>query len=435
MSVHFSRTPSLRRHKPSGQAVVTLDGRDFYLGRHGAPESRAEYDRLLAEWLANGRRLPAPLAAESDVTVNEMVEAYVARADAYYRKNGKPTKEPADIRYAIRPVRKLYGHTLARDFGPLALKTVRHALIDSGLCLNEVNKRVGKIKRAFKWAVSEEIVPPSVSHGLQAVAGLRRGRADVRESAPVRPVPDELVDAIRSHVARQVWAMVELQRLTGMRPGEVCALRTVDVDTTGRAWAYTPESHKTEHHGKRRAIYLGPRAQAVLREWLRTDLTAPLFQPRDAVNERRREQRRTRKTPVQPSQRHRARRRPDKQAGLSYSVKSYCRAVAYGCARAFPHPREVDAATRGQALSAAARRELARELAAWRSGHRDELAVWRREHRFHPNQLRHSAATRLRREFGLDVARAVLGHSSPVVTEVYAELDQAKAAEAMARVG
>ncbi len=54
---------------------------------------------------------------------------------------------------------------------------------------------------------------------------------------------------------------------------------------------------------------------------------------------------------------------------------------------------------------------------------------------WHPNQLRHNAATRLRREFGLDVARAVLGHSSPVVTELYAELDGAKAAEAMEKVG
>ena len=54
---------------------------------------------------------------------------------------------------------------------------------------------------------------------------------------------------------------------------------------------------------------------------------------------------------------------------------------------------------------------------------------------WHPNQLRHNAATRLRREFGLDAARAVLGHSSPVVTEVYAELDAAKAAEAMEKIG
>lgn len=435
MSARASRTPSLRLHKPSGQAVVTFDGRDFYLGRYNSPESQAEYDRLLAEWLAHGRRLPAPCAAGSDLTVNEMMEAYLAHADAYYRKNGKPTKEPTDIRYAIRPARKLYGTTLARDFGPLALKTVRRAFIESGLCLNEVNKRIGKVKRAFKWAVSEELVPPSVYHGLQAVAGLRRGRAEVRESAPVRPVADTLVNPIRPYVARQVWAMIELQRLTGMRPGEVCSMRTIDIDTTGPVWAYTPESHKTEHHGKRRVIYLGPEAQRVLREWLRVELTSPLFQPQEAVNERRQQQRRDRKTPVQPSQRNRAKRQPEKRAGLAYTVKSYCRAIAYGCTRAFPHPEEVDVEAKRQTADAAERRKLATDLANWRKANKAELTAWRREHRFHANRLRHSAATRLRKEFGLDVARAVLGHSSPVVTEVYAEMDMAKAAEAMERVG
>ena len=47
--------------------------------------------------------------------------------------------------------------------------------------------------------------------------------------------------------------------------------------------------------------------------------------------------------------------------------------------------------------------------------------------RWHPHQLRHNAATWLRKEFGLDVARVILGHSSPVVTEVYAEMDREKA--------
>jgi hypothetical protein len=41
----------------------------------------------------------------------------------------------------------------------------------------------------------------------------------------------------------------------------------------------------------------------------------------------------------------------------------------------------------------------------------------------------------LRREFGIDAARAVLGHSSPVVTEVYAERDAGVAAKAMEQVG
>ena len=34
------RTPSYRRHKPSGQAVVTLNGKDYYLGKNGAKASR-----------------------------------------------------------------------------------------------------------------------------------------------------------------------------------------------------------------------------------------------------------------------------------------------------------------------------------------------------------------------------------------------------------
>jgi len=52
------KAPSYRKHKVSGQAVVTLDGRDFYLGPHGTKASHAEYDRLVAEWLANRRQLP-----------------------------------------------------------------------------------------------------------------------------------------------------------------------------------------------------------------------------------------------------------------------------------------------------------------------------------------------------------------------------------------
>jgi hypothetical protein len=88
---------------------VTLDGRDIYLGRYGSPASRAEFDRLLAEWLSNGRRLPAPVVA-SDITVNELGEVYLRHADAYYVKNGKPTVEPGNIRLAVRPLRQVMGN-------------------------------------------------------------------------------------------------------------------------------------------------------------------------------------------------------------------------------------------------------------------------------------------------------------------------------------
>ncbi len=211
MPAHSPRTPSYRHHKPSGQAVVTLDGRDFYLGLFDSAASRAEYDRLIAEWLSNGRNLSTPPSGQgSDLTVNELLLGYLRHADGYYVKNGKPTVEPVNIRLAIRPLRQLYGHTIARDFGPLKLKAVRQAMVDAGICRSEINRRVGRLVRAFKWAVSEEIVPPSVHQSLQSVPGFRRGRVDVRESKPVKPAPDAFVDAIRPHVARQVWAMVEL---------------------------------------------------------------------------------------------------------------------------------------------------------------------------------------------------------------------------------
>jgi hypothetical protein len=180
MSAPSLRTPSYRLHKPSGQAVVTLNGRDFYLGRYGSPESRAEYDRSIAEWLANGRKLPASGSA-SDLTVNELLLAYLRHADAYYTKGGRQTTEPTNIRLALRPLRRLYGDTIARDFGPLALKTVRGEMVAAGLCRREVNKRVRHIVRLFKWSVGEELIPPSVHHGLRAAEGLKRGRSEARE--------------------------------------------------------------------------------------------------------------------------------------------------------------------------------------------------------------------------------------------------------------
>jgi hypothetical protein len=53
-----TRTPSYRKHKGTGQAVVTLNGKDHYLGRHGTATSRDEYIRLVSEWMAGGRQLP-----------------------------------------------------------------------------------------------------------------------------------------------------------------------------------------------------------------------------------------------------------------------------------------------------------------------------------------------------------------------------------------
>ena len=75
-------TPRYRNHKASGQAIVTISGRDHYLGPHGSAASRREYDRLITEWIANGRTEPSP---KTESTVVELIAAYVRQAKVYYR--------------------------------------------------------------------------------------------------------------------------------------------------------------------------------------------------------------------------------------------------------------------------------------------------------------------------------------------------------------
>lgn len=434
----ISRTPSYRLHRPSGQAVVTLSGRDFYLGPHGTKASKAEYDRLVGEWLAHGRRLPAASAASTDLTVNELLLAYWTHAEAHYTRDGKPTRHLANIKDAIRPLRALYGHTRATDFGAAAIKTVRKAMIDTGLCRCTINGRLGKVRSMFRWATEERLVPADVLLQLSSVKALKRGRDGVRETEPVGPVPGDRVDAVLPHVSAPIRALIELQQLTGMRPGEATAIRGADLDRSGEVWVYSPPRHKGDYLGKDRPIFLGPRAQEVLRPWLGEDPASYLFRPVAAVEARNLSRRAGRKTPMTPSQTARKRKRsPKRPPRQRYDKNSYCQAVARGCQLAFPHPEESSrkAAAKAKGLPKEQRRKLWEELKAWRAEHRHELAGWHREHRWHPNQLRHSAATAIRQRFGLEAAQTVLGHSRADVTQVYAERDMTKAARVMAEIG
>lgn len=89
------RIPKYRLHRPSGQAVARFNGIDYYLGKHGSPESRDEYDRLLGEWMINGRQAPLKVVSRpiGQMTINELILGYLQFADGYYSKNGQPTGE------------------------------------------------------------------------------------------------------------------------------------------------------------------------------------------------------------------------------------------------------------------------------------------------------------------------------------------------------
>jgi integrase len=396
--------PAYLLHRATGQARCRINGKDHYLGEFGSPESREKYEALVSEWFArNGD------TTRHTITVDDLVLLYMEHVRQHYRKNGRPTSEVTNIRIALKYVVAEFGTTRAKDFGPRALKAARQAMIDAGCVRTSINRMAARIRGMFKWAVAEELVPPETLVAIQSLAGLRYGRSNAKEAQPVKPVPQAFIDAVEPHVSRQVWSMIQLQRLTGARPGEIVAMRGCDLNTKGAIWEYVPESHKTQHHGKRRMIFLGPQAQEVLKPFLKMDLAAHLFSPAESREAHLEQRRAHRKTPLTPSQLARTRKpNPSKTPGDCYTVVSYGRAIRNACQRADreAHKESPDVAA-------------------------DVVLILN----WHPHQLRHNAATEVRRQFGIETARAVLGHSSIATSELYAEFDDHKAREAIARIG
>ncbi|QDT16605.1 tyrosine-type recombinase/integrase [Alienimonas californiensis] len=427
-----SKPPSYRLHKPSGQARVILAGKHHYLGAFGAPESKEAYARLIAErFLAPGPAADcsnAPDTPDSGVatgaasgvsggvsqspvprrrSVNDLMVAYLDHAEGYYARDGEPTQELTDVKASLKPLRLLYGRTPADEFGPKKLKAVRdHMVAVQGLSRKVTNARVNRIRRFFKWCASEELVPSSVFHGLQSVDGLRMGRTAARETAPVKPVPDADVEATLPFLSPPVAAMVKVQRLTGMRPGEVVQMKPGDVDRNGEVWVYRPECHKNEWRGQERTVPLGPKAQAVFAPFLdgRPD-DKPLFSPKEAEQWRYAESPpyagRERATERYPSEtrrlaaakaaRRKQKRKPERKARDHYDRDSYRRAVTYGIEKA---------ARAGVAID------------SWS-----------------PARLRHAKATEVRAAAGLEAAQAALGHKRADVTQIYAERNLSAAVE------
>lgn len=464
------RVPTMRLHKASGQAIVTLAGRDHYLGRWDDPTKHERYRRAIAEWMSSGcPRKPLQPSPRAALTIDQLADAY--EAELAVKAESDSVRERVEL--SLRPLRSLYGQTPAAEFGPKKLKAVRAEWIRDGISRAVVNERSQRLRKLFRWAVAEELVPSTIAHGLGAVDGLRRGEEGVKEGRRVLPVAWDHVEETLAHVSREIAALALLQWWCGARGGELCAMRPCDIDRSGAVWLFAPRHHKTEHHGKRREIQFGPRAQEVLRPFLdrvpRPDPEKPVFSPERAELERANALSQQRATRVQPSQRARkAARRRRREAGLrqrppreSYDANTYARAIRRGvdaanklrvvaaicCAvgpkLAEPERERLQRRLRNtrvapgeteitNAITWALKKSVAVAGTAGRQGELASMAVAALRKvellpNWHPHQLRHSAATRLRKEHGLEAARVVLGHAGAAVTELYAEIDHEKA--------
>jgi integrase len=112
---------------------------------------------------------------------------------------------------------------------------------------------------------------------------------------------------------------------------------------------------------------------------------------------------------VQPSQRNRRKARPRRKPAERYGIDAYRRAISRAVQRA--------------------NETIVKEAAEMGISSPALIPAWS------PNQLRHSCATAIRREFGLEAAQVILGHSKADVTQIYAERDAAKALEVIGKIG
>ncbi len=409
----YHRPPKYCLHKGTKQATVSINGNRVYLGPYGSKRSHEKYQELLKDWQSerheqNGSsdsEARARAVAEAitvatlrekrnqghTVSVNELALVYRRHAKEYYRKNGKVTREAGLIDDVIRLVRKDHGKEPIEEFGPTDLSELREKMIDDlDWSRQHINKQTPRLVGMFRWAVTQELCSAEVVTALEQLPGLKKGRTRAREAAGVTVVADAIVDATLPHLPETVADMVRLQRLTGARPGEICSMRPTDIDRSGPVWLYVPQEHKTEHHDKSRLIAIGPQGQAVLQPYLDRMEESYCFSP--AESEARRRQKVWENSKAAKTRKCRRLPKPNRKYAESYDTATYRHALQRVCKR-------------------------------------HDIEKWS------PNQLRHSAATEIRRKYGLEAAQVVCGHQSADVTQIYAERDLELAIRVAQEVG
>jgi len=144
-------------------------------------------------------------------------------------------------------------------------------------CRKHINKLIGFVRSVFNWGAGKDCRPKLVAYSVAAelkiVPDLRYGEALHENPEREEASPTAIIAAIRHIKEQQIIDMLILLVLTGMRPSELCNLKSGEIrKKTGKTgkiiWKFIPFHHKTEWKGKKRSITLGEEEMAILQKYL-----------------------------------------------------------------------------------------------------------------------------------------------------------------------
>lgn len=352
-----------------------MDRRPVYLGRYGSPESLVAYEHEVERWREERGAAVSGPETEPGWTVGHLMIAYYDYARSEYAP-----ATLSNIRQMISTLRVVAQNIPIDGFGLEHMTAYRQLLIADGLAAATIRQRLGWAKHMMHWGARKSLAPGvkwvrrELLAELHAMEKLREGRGGVPITRRVMPVSDEVVRRTLKFAPRTVRAMIIVQRLTGMRPGELREMRIEDIDRSGEVWVYSPYRHKAAHLGKQRLIHIGPRAAKVIARHVGERESGVVFATK---------------------------------FGRAYTKDAYSRAVARAARLAYPLAGGMD----------------------------EEAAERTRRQWWHPHQLRHARATEVRDRSGLDAAQAVLGHARVTTTQVYAQIAASRSAKEAKRDG
>lgn len=409
MARPVSKTPPLRYHKPTRNWYVFTGGKRIYLGRN-KPTAEQRRLQIIGATIQGQPVDAATVAGAGGMTLSEALIAFREYANSHY------SDDRARMRYKsiIEATVKVHGATPADRFDGQCVDDVRAELLSrtkpKKLSRKYINCLIRALKTAFAWMRRRKIVSANTLAEVREVKALMPGEGG-RETLPIPPVEDWVIDATSRECTPTIRAMIDLQRITGMRPGELVIMRPCDLTTdanqsihvpgqnrTIRAmdfdgvlvWFYVPPRHKTMHRGKMRIVPIGPAGQAILKPFLsRRDPSDYVFKPSIDLS---------------------AGQCRALCVGDYYPVRSYHNAIGRAVIRANKMRRQ--AVERGLIPAFI-------EVPAW-----------------HPNQLRHAAAESVAEKIDAESAANLLGHSaSRRALDSYIQACIKRAGETAAKIG